>query len=97
MEWSSTIRAIAIGVLTVYAFWDIFRSNPGNRLLRCGIITLSLFLVMSVLAWKVPAFPLEKLGVLLFFLCLLTMFFLMQRAFLAVRNRKKSDSTHLSG
>jgi hypothetical protein len=88
---AATIRAIGIALLTVYAFWDIFRSHPGNRLVRCGIITLSLFLVMGVLALKVPSFPVENLGPLLFLLCLLSMFFLIQRAYLAVQNRMKTN------
>ena len=66
------------------------RSHPGNRLVRCGIITLSLFLVMGLSAWKVPSFPIWNLGPLLFLLCLLTMFFLLQRAYLAFRGRMKT-------
>jgi hypothetical protein len=75
MSAAATIRAIGIALLTVYTFWDIFRSHPGNTLARCGIITLSLFLVMGVLAWKVSSFPIWNLGLLLFLLCLLTIFF----------------------
>jgi len=47
--------------------------------------------VMSVLAWKVPSFPVWNLGPLLFLLCLLTMFFFIQRAYLAVQNRMKTN------
>ena len=84
-----TFRAVGIGLLTIYAFWDIFKSHPGNRLVRCGILTLSVFLVMgAVLALK-PNFPIGYLGPLLFSLCMLTMFFLAQRTYLALRNRTK--------
>jgi hypothetical protein len=84
-----TIRAVGIGLLTIYVFWDIFKSHPGNRLVRCGIFTLSLFLVMGAVLVLKPNFPIWYLGPLLFSLCLLTMFFLVQRAYLALRNRRK--------
>jgi hypothetical protein len=44
---------------------------------------------MGALLVLKPNFPIWYLGPLLFSLCMLTMFFLVQRAFLAFRNRKK--------
>ena len=85
-----TFRAVATGLLTIYVFGDIFRSHPGNRLVRCGILTISLCLVMGVLLRWEPNFPVWYLGLLLFGLCILTMFFLLQRAYFALKNRRKS-------
>jgi hypothetical protein len=73
---------------TIWAFWDIFKSHPGNRLVRCGIITLFVFLAMAGLSW-IPNFPIWYLGPLLFSLCMLTMFFLIQRGYATLRNRRK--------
>jgi hypothetical protein len=84
-----TFRAVATGLLTIYVFWDIFKSHPGNRLVRCGMLTLSLSLVMGALLLWEPNFPLWYLGPLLFGLCILTMFFLVQRGYFALRNRRK--------
>jgi|ERR1700687_1310001 len=83
-----TIRAIGIGLLTVYVYWDIFKSHPGNGLVRCGILTLSLALVMGVVLVLKPNFPIWYLGPLLFSLCMVSMFFLVQRTYLALRNRR---------
>jgi hypothetical protein len=87
-----TIRAIGGGLLTIYVFWDIFKSHPGNRLVRCGILTLSLALVMGAVLVLKPNFPIWYLGPLLFSLCVMTMFFLVQRTYLALRNRRRESS-----
>ena len=51
-----------MGLLTIYVFWDIFKSHPGNRLIRCGILTISLCLVMGALLRWEPNFPVWYLG-----------------------------------
>ena len=73
-------------------FWDIFKSHPGNRLVRCGILTLSLALVIGAVLVLKPNFPIWYLGPLLFSLCMMTMFFLVQRTYLALRNRRREPS-----
>jgi len=73
-----------------FSFWRIFRGNPGNKVIECGSITLMVFLVMVVL-FKIPNFPvwvLAGLGLLVFLLCLLAMFFLVQQGCRALRRSK---------
>lgn len=82
----------SLGLVLFYgfSFWRIFKGNPGNRVIECGSITLMVFVVMLVL-FKVPDFPvwaLAWLGLLLFLLCLLTMFFLVQQGYRALHRRK---------
>ena len=81
-----------LGLIVFYGFgfWRIFKGNPGNKVIECGSITLMVFVVMLVL-FKVPNFPvwvLASLGLLLFLLCLLTMVFLAQQGYRAMRRRK---------
>jgi hypothetical protein len=82
----------SLGLVLFYgfSFWRIFKSNPGNKVIECGSITLIVFVVMLAL-FKVPNFPvwvLAWLGLLVFLLCLLTMFFLVQQGYRALRRRK---------
>jgi hypothetical protein len=81
--------AIFIGVLAIYlnAFWKVFRAHPGNKLVRCGIIALVVFAALLVLIRfpSVPQWLLNYVGLLLLSLCLLTMAFLFQRGYRAVR------------
>jgi cation transport ATPase len=82
----------SLGLVLFYgfSFWRIFKSNPGNKVIECGSITLIVFVVMLAL-FKVPNFPvwvLAWLGLLVFLLCLLTIFFLVQQGYHALRRRK---------
>jgi hypothetical protein len=89
--------ARGIGLFSLYAFifWRIFKSHPENRVIRCGSITLILFLVMLALM-RIPQVPVDYvgwLGLALFLLCMLTMFFLFQQGYRAVRGRLKRRSS----
>jgi heme A synthase len=82
------LRGIGLFVLYAWVFWRAFKDNRGNRVIQCGSITLMLFLVMVALM-KIPHFPIDYvawLGPALFLLCMLTMFFLFQQAYRALRN-----------
>jgi hypothetical protein len=73
-----------------YSFWRIFKSNPGNRVIECGSITLMLFAVLMALM-RIPNLPFDYFWWLwptLFLLCMLTMFFLLQQGYRALRKRK---------
>src|SRR6266550_8596819 len=59
------------------AFWHIFKWNPGNKVIECGSITLMVFVAtLALFKAKFPAWVLGWLFLLVFLLCLLTMFFL---------------------
>src|ERR1700682_1743212 len=86
-SWRST--ALFVGVLALYlnAFWKVFRTHPGSRFVRCGIIALVVFAALLVLIRfpSVPQWLLNYVGLLLLALCLLTMAFLFQRGYRAIR------------
>jgi hypothetical protein len=73
-----------------YSFWCVFKRNPGNRVIACGSITLMVFVVAMAL-FKIPHFPISivaSLFFLVFLLGLLTMGFLVQQGYHALRHRK---------
>jgi len=73
-----------------YTFWRTFKTNSGNRVIECGSVTLMLLAIILAL-FKVPNLPdwvLPYLAILLFALCMLTMLFLAQQGYRALRRRK---------
>jgi len=86
-SWQST--ALFIGVLALYlnVFWKVFRTHPGNRLVRCSIIALVVFAALMVLIRFpfAPQWVLNYVGLLLLALCLLAMALLFQRGYRALR------------
>ena len=89
-------RARGIGLFFLYAFifWRTFKDNPGNRVIQCGSITLMLFLVMLALT-QIPHVPVDYvawLGPALFLLCMLTIFFLFQQGYRALRKKFNGSS-----
>jgi CDP-diglyceride synthetase len=84
------VRLIAVAALYCVFFWRTIRGNRKNKLILSGCIALTVFMILVVLinVDGVPDWVMESLGGLLLFLCLLTMIFLFQRAFKAIRRRK---------
>jgi len=82
-------RSIGLFFLYAFIFWRSFKDNLGNRVIQSGSITLMLFLVMLALM-QIPHVPVDYvawLGPAVFLLCMLTMFFLFQQGYRALRNR----------
>jgi len=71
-------------------FWLIFKKNPGNRLVECGVITVALFLAMLPLSKlvEIPAWLYGAWIILVVLLCFSTLFFVAQRAYRAFHRRK---------
>lgn len=76
------------------SLWRIIKGNRGNRVIECGSITLMLLFLMLLLMkiTSLPEWVLPSLGLLLFLLCLLTMFFLLVQGVHAIRHRKPTTS-----
>jgi hypothetical protein len=76
----SNLRSAAsfLFVAVVYwlCLWCIIKGNRGNRVIECGSITLMLSFLMMLLikVANLPDWVLSSLGMLIFLLCLLTMF-----------------------
>jgi ABC-type Na+ efflux pump permease subunit len=99
---ASTAGAIisGFGVMAGYLlyFWRVFRSNPGNKLVECGTITVAVFLALVPFS-RIPGFtdhipdwifmPYIFLVVLL---CFTTLFFLAQRIWRALIRGAKHSS-----
>lgn len=89
------IRTIGGGLLvfSLYGlfFWRQFKSNPGNRLIECGSITLIAFLALIPIssAGDVPDWLFGSWLILILLLCFATLFFLFQRMFRASVRRPK--------
>jgi hypothetical protein len=82
------VSFLMVAVVYWLSLWRIIKGNRGNRLIECGSITLMLFFLMMLLMkfTSVPDWVLPSLGLLLFLLCLLTMFFLLLQAVQTIRH-----------
>ncbi len=70
--------------------WHTYKRYPGNKLVRFGSLTLGVFTALAILS-EVPNLPdwvPLSLILLVFLLCLLTLFFLLQRGWRALYRRK---------
>jgi hypothetical protein len=93
-SWHISVRGLALLSLCIYCSWVTFKTSPGNRLIRYGLSTLWVFVALAALTrlHSAPQWLLNCVGWLLLLLCLLTMVFLFQRGYRAIRRRLwKSD------
>ena len=92
------VSFLVVAVVYWLSLWRIIKGNRGNRVIECGSITLMLFFLMMLLVkvTNVPDWVLSSLGLLLFLLCLLTMFFLLLQAVQAIRHRKSKAAASSS-
>lgn len=84
------ISFLAVAAVYWLSLWRIIKGNRGNRVIECGSIALMvLFLIMLLMKFaSLPNWVVPSLGLLLFLLCLLTIFFLFLQGFQAIRHRK---------
>lgn len=89
-------NALGVGVLSLYlyTFWNIFKTHRGNKVVRCGVIALVVFAALVILIRfpGVPGWFLGVVGMLLLSLCLLTIAFLFQQAYHAIRQRFRKSA-----
>jgi hypothetical protein len=72
------------------SLYRIFKSNPGDRFIECGSITVMVF-VLTLAVIKIHYFPdwvLESFEFLLYLLTFLSIFFMFQQIYRALRRRK---------
>ena len=83
------VGSIGLVLFYGYSFWRIFKANPRNKVIECGSITIMVFVViLALFKAKLAVWVLPYLGMLVFWLGLLTMFFLAQRGYRALRRRR---------
>jgi hypothetical protein len=86
---ATALRSIGLLLFYAWLFWRTFKDSRGNRVIQCGTVTLMLFFVLLALS-RIPNLPFDYVWWLwpaLFFLCMLTMFFLLQQGYRALRHR----------
>jgi len=83
--------AVVILFYIVY-LWRTFRSNPGNRLIECGTLTLIVFFPMVAVSifFRPPDWLFFSWLILVVLLCFTTLFFLIQRGIRAGLNPQKN-------
>ncbi len=91
---ANIVRGImgSVGLMLVYglSLWRIFKSNPGDKFIECGSIAVMLLLVILA-SRKIPHFPswiLTFLMVLLYVMIFVSIFFMLQQGYRALRGRK---------
>jgi hypothetical protein len=86
-----TIKGIAVLVLiSGLPFWRIFKNSRGDKFIEYGSITVMVF-VATMAATAIPNFPgwaLQLLEVLVGVLTFVSLFFLLQQGYRALRRRK---------
>jgi glucan phosphoethanolaminetransferase (alkaline phosphatase superfamily) len=91
---TNTLRTVvaAVGVFLTYGIscWRIFSRFRGDKFIECASITT--FLLVGVVAiYKIPNMPswvVKAVLPLVFFFCWLSVYFGLQQAYCAIRERK---------
>jgi len=77
---------LAYGIST----WRMIKTDPGDRFIECSSITVVVF-VMTMAVIRIRYFPdwvLESLEVLLYLMTFLSIFFMFQQGYRALRRRR---------
>jgi len=98
LQWDEAISTLEKGDHYVLLLWgrhlptDAEKDDPGSKVVKYGGVFVAGCFLLAILAQdrRVPPWVLESVGVLLFFLLLLTMFFLAQQGYRALRRRKSA-------
>lgn len=98
LQWDEAISTLEKGDHYVLLLWGRHtpigtrKNDPGSKVVKFGGMFVAGCFLLAKLAndRHVPAWALESFGVLLFVLLLLTMFFLAQQAYRALRRRKSA-------
>jgi len=89
------LSSLFVTLIYGFAFWRIVKANRGNRVIECGVIALVVLLSYGPIS-KIPNLPdwvLTTVGLLMFLLCLVTMFFFFCREFKLPKSKNEADST----
>ena len=81
-----------VSLFYAFYFWRIFKQNPGNRLVECGVITVALFLLMVPMSslGDIPDWLFGAWIVLVVLLCFSTLFFVIQRTYRSLHHHKST-------
>jgi hypothetical protein len=76
-------------------FWRTVGQKRGNKVIECAVMAVALLVVMARLSRfiELPDWAFGSLLLLNFLLCIATLFFLAQRAYLTLRQRSARKPT----
>ena len=93
-NWDEAIRTLRAGDHYLLILWGAksnltssVKNDSGRKVIACGGITVVLFFLSVFTAPHLPAWIPASLMVLVFLLCFLTIFFLLQQGYRAFRSR----------
>jgi hypothetical protein len=97
-QWDDAISTLEKGDHYVLVLWgqhsamDARKDGPGSKVVKYGGMFVAGCFLLAKLAddRRIPTWVFESFGVLLFVLLLLTMFFLAQQGYRALRRRKSA-------
>jgi hypothetical protein len=82
------LRGLLVVAFYAFAFWRIVKTNRGNRVVECGVMSLVLAFASGFAARShAPDWVLESLGALLLLMCFLTVGLFIRECYVALRNR----------
>jgi len=82
------LRGLLVTAIYAFALWRILKTNHGNRVIECGIVSLVLaFATGAAVRVNAPDWVLESLGVLLLLMCFLTVGLFARECYVALRRR----------
>ncbi len=85
------IEVLCTFIAYIGFFWRTFKTNPGNKLVECGSMTLIAFFLLIPLTQigEAPDWLFLSWVILVVMLCLATLFFVAQRGYRALHHRQK--------
>jgi hypothetical protein len=88
---SQSVGSACVIAFYLLYFWRVFKSNPGNRVVECGMITLVVFFSMLLFTrGDVPNWLFLSWVLMVVLLCFSTLFFLVQRGVRAARHTQRN-------
>ena len=90
-SWQIVARALLVFGLYAFSFWRMARRYRGDKFIEFGSFTLIAFFLVLALR-RVPTLPewiLDSLTLWMYLLCLITLGFMFQQIYRAIRNKMR--------
>ncbi len=87
------LRGLLVIAIYAFSFWRIVKTNRGNSVIECGIISLVLTFAAGFAARSGASdWIVESLGVLLLLMCFLTVGLFAREFYVALRHRLRKSN-----
>jgi hypothetical protein len=82
------LRGLLVTAFYAFALWRVVKTNRGNRVIECGVISLVLLFAAGFAGRSgAPDWVLESLGTLMLLMCFLTLGLFARECYVALRRR----------